>query len=205
MNSERKIGGLSLFTLWFGAAISLAEIIAGSYIAPLGIAKGIFVILLGHLIGCLILSSVGVIGYKEKKPALISSRISLGRYGSYIISVFNIIQLVGWTGIMLIVCTKSIQSITGKLLGISNFSLLVIIVGILVGLWALNADKGITVINNAAVILLIGLSILMLGVVLTGEHVKQITGTLSFGLALELQYRYAIILGAFDFRLYKQK
>ena len=37
MISERKVGGFSLFALWFGAAVSLAEIITGSAIAPLGI------------------------------------------------------------------------------------------------------------------------------------------------------------------------
>lgn len=56
MNNERKIGGFSLFALWFGAAVSLAEIMTGSAIAPLGIKKGLAVIIIGHIIGCLILS-----------------------------------------------------------------------------------------------------------------------------------------------------
>ncbi|HBC93871.1 MAG TPA: putative hydroxymethylpyrimidine transporter CytX, partial [Pelotomaculum sp.] len=117
----------------------LAEIMTGSLIAPLGIREGIAVILAGHLIGTLILALVGIIGFREKSPSLKSSRLSLGRYGSYIISVFNIVQLVGWTAIMLIQCARSLQSITGKLFGFDNFTVLVIAIGILVGIWAFNA------------------------------------------------------------------
>jgi purine-cytosine permease-like protein len=37
--------------IWFGAAASIAEIMTGSLIAPLGFTKGLTAILLGHLIG----------------------------------------------------------------------------------------------------------------------------------------------------------
>ena len=40
--------------IWFGAAVSIAEILTGTYFAPLGFSKGLFAILLGHLIGCTI-------------------------------------------------------------------------------------------------------------------------------------------------------
>lgn len=188
MNNERKTGGFSFFALWFGAAVSLAEIMTGSLIAPLGIKKGITVVLAGHLAGCLILALTGVIGFREKKPSLISSRISMGKYGSYIISVFNIVQLIGWTAIMLIQCTRSIQAITQKLFGISNFAVITVIVGILVAIWALNAEKGIHLINNIAVVLLIGLSAFMLVLVLKTGQVRQITESISFGTALELSF-----------------
>ena len=38
--------------IWFGAGVSIAEILTGTYLAPLGMAKGVAAILLGHLIGC---------------------------------------------------------------------------------------------------------------------------------------------------------
>jgi putative hydroxymethylpyrimidine transporter CytX len=185
MIEERKLGGFSLFNLWAGAGISLAEIMTGTLIAPLGIAKGILVILVGHIIGCLLLALIGVIGFREKKPSLISSRISLGKYGSYLVSIFNIIQLIGWTAIMLIQCSNSVQAITDKLFGINNFTLIVIITGLLVALWALYADKGVNFINNIAVLLLLILSFVMLGAILKVGHIKQITDTISIGSALE--------------------
>lgn len=186
MNKEKKLGGFSLFNLWSGAAISIAEIMTGSLIAPLGILKGISVILAGHIVGCLILGAVGIIGFKEKQPAIISSRISLGKYGSYLISIFNIIQLVGWTAIMLIQCTRSVEAITSGLFGLNNFVLLLILTAALIGFWTFYADKGISFINNLAVVMLFILSTIMLFSILKTGHVKPITGAISVGSALEL-------------------
>ena len=38
--------------IWFGAAVSIAEILTGTYFAPLGFTKGLLAILVGHVIGC---------------------------------------------------------------------------------------------------------------------------------------------------------
>jgi len=186
MSQASKTGGFSFFTLWFGAAVSLAEIMTGSLIAPLGLKQGLFVILTGHLIGALILALVGVIGFKEKSPSLKSSRLSLGKYGSYIISFFNIIQLIGWTAIMLIQSARSLQSITGKLFGFENFYILVVITGVLVLIWALNTESAINTVNNVAVVLLLVLCLLMLKSVMAGNEIKEIASNISFGAALEL-------------------
>ena len=37
--------------IWFGAAVSIAEILTGTYFAPLGVAKGLLAVLIGHIIG----------------------------------------------------------------------------------------------------------------------------------------------------------
>jgi Purine-cytosine permease and related proteins len=47
-----KLSGL--FLLWLGAAISIAEIVTGTLLAPLGWTMGITAIILGHLIGCVL-------------------------------------------------------------------------------------------------------------------------------------------------------
>ena len=47
--------------IWFGAAVSIAEILTGTLIAPLGFTKGLMAILLGHLIGCALLYAAGLI------------------------------------------------------------------------------------------------------------------------------------------------
>lgn len=186
-NNVGKISFFSMFALWFGAAVSLAEIMTGSLLAPLGLAKGLTAIIAGHLIGTLVLALVGVIGFREKKPSLLASRISLGRQGSYLVSVFNIIQLVGWTAIMLIQCARSLQSITERMWGFDNFIILVVATGLLVGIWTLYMHKGVSIVNNIAVILLLGLTILLMKAVLSGggAMVPAESG-MSFGVALEL-------------------
>ena len=37
--------------IWFGAALSIAEIMTGTYLAPLGLTRGLYAIILGHIIG----------------------------------------------------------------------------------------------------------------------------------------------------------
>ena len=56
--------------IWFGAAVSIAEILTGTYFAPLGFAKGLLAILLGHIIGCAMLFFAGLIGGKVRKSAM---------------------------------------------------------------------------------------------------------------------------------------
>lgn len=46
---ESKISTFGQGLIWFGAAVSLAEILTGTLIAPLGFKKGLLAILLGQL------------------------------------------------------------------------------------------------------------------------------------------------------------
>ena len=41
--------------IWFGAGVSIAEILTGTYLAPLGFGKGLAAILFGHVSGCLMM------------------------------------------------------------------------------------------------------------------------------------------------------
>ena len=37
--------------IWFGAGVSIAEILTGTYLAPLGFGRGLAAIIVGHIIG----------------------------------------------------------------------------------------------------------------------------------------------------------
>ena len=56
--------------IWFGAGVSLAEILTGTYFAPLGFGKGVLAIIIGHIIGCMMLFLAGVIGGKTRRSAM---------------------------------------------------------------------------------------------------------------------------------------
>ena len=69
MNKKRT----SVFSnglIWFGAGVSIAEILTGTYLAPLGFGKGLAAIILGHLIGCLMLFFAGRRGVSQSKCPL---------------------------------------------------------------------------------------------------------------------------------------
>ena len=87
--------------IWFGAAVSIAEILTGTYLAPLGFSKGLLAILVGHVIGCIMLFLAGLIGGRIRKSAMETAKMSFGSRGGLLFSILNIIQLVGWTAIMI--------------------------------------------------------------------------------------------------------
>ncbi|MBR0179242.1 MAG: cytosine permease, partial [Firmicutes bacterium] len=87
--------------IWFGAGVSIAEILTGTYFAPLGFGKGILAILIGHIIGCGLLFLAGLIGGRVRKSAMETVKMSFGQKGSLLFACLNILQLVGWTAIMI--------------------------------------------------------------------------------------------------------
>lgn len=105
-NNGRAAGGFHMTTLqsglvWFGAGVSIAEILTGTYLAPLGFRKGLAAILTGHLIGCLMMYFAGIIGGLTRRSAMETTRMSFGRIGGVFFALLNILQLVGWTAIMI--------------------------------------------------------------------------------------------------------
>ena len=167
MEEKTQLSGLNLFFLWFGAAVSVAEILTGGYLAELGAVKGLWAIILGHLAGTILLVLAGLIGFRERLPAIMSTRISFGKQGSYIISLINILQLVGWTAIMIIEGGMAMNVIGRSLWNFDHPTLMSCLIGCLVGLWVFWGVKGFKKINTLAASLLLILTVVMSWVVLS--------------------------------------
>lgn len=87
--------------IWFGAGVSIAEILTGTYFVALGFGRGLAAILVGHVIGCIMLFLAGVIGGKTRKSAMETVKDSFGSHGGQLFAILNVLQLVGWTAIMI--------------------------------------------------------------------------------------------------------
>ena len=87
--------------IWFGAGVSLAEILTGTAFAPLGMAKGFAAILIGHVIGCAMMLLAGLIGGRTGRSAMETVKMSFGQKGGLLFAFLNVLQLVGWTAIMI--------------------------------------------------------------------------------------------------------
>lgn len=66
---ENKTSVLSNGLIWFGAGVSMSEILTGTYFAPLGMKTGLLAILIGHVIGCILLFLAGYLGAKTNNNA----------------------------------------------------------------------------------------------------------------------------------------
>ncbi len=188
MEEKTTLSGFGLFALWFGAAVSMAEIFTGGLLAPLGFEQGLKAILLGHLIGGLILILGGYIGAQSKLPAIMSTRISFGHYGSYLFSLLNVLQLIGWTAVMIISGGRAANELGVALFGFDSINTWAIAIGIFIGLWIWLGKVGFQKLNVVAVVLLFVLTLILCGVVFKEGNILLATPTdeMSFGAALEL-------------------
>lgn len=185
---KNDLGFLSFFTLWLGAAISIAEMLTGGLLAPMGFKTGFAAVLIGHLAGTAILVMGGVIGTDERLPSIMSTGISFGSCGTYLFSILNVLQLLGWTAVMIISGARSVNAITGALWGYENLQLWSILLGGLICLWIYFGRDCWRKLNQTAVILLFLLTVLLgLQVFNSGDvFSKAGSGGLSFGSAIEL-------------------
>lgn len=168
--------------IWFGAAVSIAEILTGTYFAPLGFGRGLAAIILGHVIGCAMLFAAGLIGGKVRRSAMETVKMSFGQKGSLLFVVLNIIQLVGWTGIMIFDGALAANGVWA----LGNW-LWCLVIGGLIVLWILIGIENLGKINTVAMGALFVLTI-MLSFVIFGKgtmHAVSDEG-MSFGAAVEL-------------------
>ncbi|MEG1426185.1 MAG: putative hydroxymethylpyrimidine transporter CytX [Oscillospiraceae bacterium] len=184
---ESKASSSSQMLLWFGAAISIAEIITGALLAPLGLKTGLLAIVVGHIIGAAILLPAGLIGAKTGLSAAQSVSVSFGKYGSYGFSVLNILQLLGWTAIMIINGAKAFNAITMELWNFQNQSLWSIAIGLLICLWVILGIKNLAKVNPFIMLALFVFTII-LGVTVfqNGGANAPVEGSITFGSAVEL-------------------
>ncbi|MBD7894350.1 putative hydroxymethylpyrimidine transporter CytX [Limosilactobacillus sp. Sa3CUN2] len=167
--------------IWCGAGISIAEILTGTYLAPLGMTKGIIAIILGHLIGCSLLFLSGVIGGQLRISAMESVKLSFGQIGALFFALLNVLQLVGWTGIMIYDGSLAADGLWQ--LGQPTWCLLI---GILIILWLVIGIRRLKWLNLVALAALLLLTVGLCYLIFTEPHVNSRLGSLSFGQGLEL-------------------
>ena len=179
---ERRTSVFENGLIWFGAAVSIAEILTGTYFAPLGFSKGLLAILLGHVIGCAMLFFAGLIGGKVRKSAMETVKMSFGSKGALLFSVLNILQLVGWTGIMIYDGALAVNGI----FAIGNW-VWCLVIGALIVLWIMIGIKNLGKVNTVAMGALFILTIILSFVIFGGGSGLNVSGEgMTFGAAVEL-------------------
>ena len=155
---ERNLKEWDFFLLWAGAAISLSEIWAGGLLASFGLLAGLGLILLGHLVGNVPLVLGGWIGSRHGVPAIVSTRGALGNRGSILPAVLNVVQLVGWTAVMLWIGGQAAAGLAG---GTERAGAWTVALGVLTTLWALAGSRIWKTLQKIGVVLLLLLSVAM--------------------------------------------
>lgn len=174
---------LSNGLIWFGAGVSIAEILTGTSLASLGMQKGMLAIIIGHIIGCALLFLSGIIGAKTKKSAMETTKMSFGQKGSILFAVLNVIQLAGWTAIMIYDGALAASGI----FEVGNW-VWCLVIGLLIVAWILVGIKNVEKINTIAMAALFILTIILCKVVFFSGNAASVIPSdgLTFGAAVEL-------------------
>ncbi len=168
--------------IWFGAAVSLAEILTGTYFAPLGLGKGLAAIIVGHIIGCVLLFLAGLIGGRTGKSAMDSTKLSFGRRGSVLFALLNILQLVGWTAIMIYDGALAANGIWAV-----GHGVWALVIGALIVVWIAVGIQNLGKLNTLAMSALFLLTIILSVVIFRQGAPSAVAGeAMSFGAAVEL-------------------
>lgn len=180
---DKKTSIFSNGLIWFGAGVSIAEILTGTYFSSLGFARGLLAILIGHLIGCVMLFCAGLIGGRTEKSAMETVKMSFGQKGSLLFCFLNVLQLVGWTAIMIYDGALAADGILH-----AGAWVWCLVIGALILLWIFVGIKNLGKLNTVAMAALFVLTLVLCKVIFFDGNVASVIAddSLSFGSAVEL-------------------
>ena len=168
--------------IWFGAGVSLAEIVTGTYFASLGFSTGLTAIVVGHVIGCALLFLAGLIGAKTQRSSMETAAMSFGQKGAVLFASLNVLQLVGWTGIMIYDGALSASTLFD-----CGAWIWCLIIGVLIAAWILIGIQHLEKVNLVAVIALFALTLVLCISAFSGAVPLGVENDgLTFGAAVEL-------------------
>ncbi len=169
--------------IWFGAGVSLAEILTGTYFAPLGMTRGLAAVVVGHVIGCAMMLLAGLIGGRTGRSAMETVKMSFGQKGGLLFAFLNVLQLVGWTAIMIYDGALAI----GGIFNVGRWVWCLVIGGLIV-VWILVGVTNLGLLNKIAMAALFVLTVVLCRVIFfSGAPAGGDLGeAMTFGAAVEL-------------------
>ena len=139
----RRMRTIDVSVLWFNLSIGILVIAAGALLAtPTGdgglglrIGPALLAIMVGTIGGSLLLAAVAGAAHQTGLPSMAMLRRVIGRQGSYVASVLNIAQLVGWTAFEFWAMSEFASRVSDRLFGSTMRGLwLVVVAAICLGL-----------------------------------------------------------------------
>jgi NCS1 family nucleobase:cation symporter-1 len=192
---DRRLGGLDLFVLWGDLSVGLLVLVTGTLLVPaLGFRAALLAIAIGSVIGSLPLALVGAAGAREGVPGMVLFRPVLGVRGSFVPSVLNLVQLLGWTAFEFWAMASIANEVSTSLWRFDAYSFWLVVVAL--GCTALAIGGPVVVIRRwlerfgVYVVLAIG-TLITFKLVTTGGGLSAAwnrvgTGGLPFWLAVDL-------------------
>jgi len=121
LEGERTISFLDMLTTWIGANANNGTWYVGGVVAGAAFGGAVLVTLISNPIAYIIMALIGFIGYKVGTSTMALTRPSFGVRGSFLPSVLNITQFVGWTAVNTFIAAISISYILKDIFGLPAY------------------------------------------------------------------------------------
>jgi nucleobase:cation symporter-1, NCS1 family len=192
---NRVLSGFDIAILWGDLGIGLLVLVSGALLVPaLGFWSAAAAIVLGSLLGVSLLALGGLAGAEQGVPTMVLFRPVLGLRGSWLPSVLNVLQLVGWTAVELWAMSFVADLVSRRIFGFSARGLWLGAAAVLCTALALWGPVGVTRVwmKRFGAWIIVGISAAVTVLVLTTTDIGEALsapgagGWPTFGTALDL-------------------
>ena len=115
--THRTATGWDSFATWVAANANNGTWYIGGVIAACGFGSAIAHLAISSVVSYLFLALIGYMGYKVGVTTMGSARAAFGIRGSYVPSVVNMIQYIGWTAVNTFIAATSVSFLLGEIFG----------------------------------------------------------------------------------------
>jgi putative hydroxymethylpyrimidine transporter CytX len=111
----RTLGRTDQLALWGNLGVSLLLPVTATFLLAPGMSLGacLVAIVVGTLIGNVLLGAMAVPGADTGAPAMVLFRGLFGRTGSYVPTIVNLLQCVGWSTFEVVIIAESADRVIG--------------------------------------------------------------------------------------------
>ena len=119
----RVLGFVDSFLLWSNLSVSLLVIVAGAFLVDgdfglgLSLKWALVATVAAALAGNLLLGLAGLIGADARVPGMVVLRAALGRRGSYLPTLLNVAQNLGWSVFELLIIATAAAALSDHVFG----------------------------------------------------------------------------------------
>ncbi len=192
--ASRVLGFMDFLVLWGDLGIGLLVMLAGTFLVPgLGLGPALLAIAVGGGAGALLLGLVGTVGGATGAPTMVLLRPVLGVRGSWVPTVLNVLQLIGWTIFEFVIMGVAASNIAHSLFRSGSYFVWAAVFAVIVVLMGVGGPIGVVRqwLEKFAVWIALGTGIWLTVFVLTQFDLPALlarpgSGSLTFGIGVDV-------------------
>lgn len=123
---HRRLRAIDIAVLWGDLGVGFLVLAAGALlvtILELSLVEAVAAIVIGSVLGSALLGLAGYIAATAGVPTMVLTRAALGTRGSYLATLLNVVQLLGWTAFEIFIMAHVAASLTRSVVGLETYAL----------------------------------------------------------------------------------